>query len=311
MAGRVVVVGSLNMDLRVLCERVPERGETVIGSSLSFAPGGKGANQAVAAARLGASVAMAGRVGSDDFGRALRESLRASGVDVALVASGKAATGTALVVVDERGENRIVVVPGANGEVLLADAEPLLRDARGDLVLLQLEIPLATVRDVADAARRAGARVLLNAAPAASAARALAGLVDHLVVNESEAALLSGRAIGAPDAERAAVEALVAAGFEEVTLTRGERGALHRARDGWLEAAAPQVDVVDTTGAGDAFVGGLAAAWSRGADRRAALALAVAAGSLAVTREGAQPSLPRLAEAEALAAAIAVRSPAR
>jgi len=309
MAGRVIVVGSLNMDLVVRCERAPVGGETLAGRSIAFAPGGKGANQAVAAARLGAPTAMAGRVGDDDFGRALRASLREARVDDGCVRTVPSATGVALVVVDARGENRILVVPGANGELGAADAGPLLRDARGDVVLLQLEIPLAAVRAVAGAARRAGAFVLLNAAPALAEARELAGLVDHLVVNESEAAALCEWEIDSPAAERAAVETLAARGFAAVTLTRGERGALHRDGDGLLEAAAPRVAVVDSTAAGDAFVGGLAAARVRGGSARDGLALAIAAGSLAVTKEGAQPSLPALAEARSLARSIAIAAP--
>ena len=311
MAGRVLVVGSLNLDVVVTCERAPEAGETVLGRSVTQAAGGKGANQAVAAARLGASVAMAGRVGDDDAGRSLRRSLREAGVDDACVRTGTATTGTALIVVDAHGENRIVVIPGANGEVVAADAAPLLKDSLGDVVILELEIPLATVVAVATAARCAGASVLLNAAPARLEARSLAKVVDHLVVNETEAEALCEWPVESPDAERAAVETLRGVGFGAVTLTRGPRGALHGDRDGWLEAEAPAVEVVDTTAAGDAFVGAWAAERARGGSAREALALAVAAGSLAVTKAGAQPSLPALAAARALAARIRIAQVAR
>jgi ribokinase len=306
MAGRVVVVGSLNADLVVRCGRAPAAGETVAGSALDFVPGGKGGNQAVAAARAGASAVMVGCVGRDDSGRQLRESLRASRVDDSCVRDVATTTGTAVIVVEASGENRIVLLQGANGEVRASDVEPLAL-AAGDHVVLQLEIPFDVVAAVARDAKRRGATVHLNAAPADPRARDLGDRVDHLIVNESEAALLGGRAIDGEAAERAAIEALRLAGFPQVTLTLGARGALHGDGSHILRASAPRVAVVDTTAAGDAFVGAWVAADCAGAAVESRLRRAVAAGSLAVTRAGAQPSLPRDEEIERLAATIVVK----
>jgi ribokinase len=308
MAGRVVVVGSLNADLVVRCERAPAAGETVAGSALEFVPGGKGANQAVAAARAGARgipVIMVGCVGGDDFGRRLRASLRAAQVDDSGVREVATATGTALIVVEAGGENRIVLSAGANGEVRASDAARAAL-AAGDQVVLELEIPFDVVREVAREASRRGATVHLNAAPADPRALSLAGSAGHLIVNESEAALLAGRPVDGEAAERAAIEALRAAGFPRVTLTLGARGALHSEGPRLLRVAAPKVAVVDTTAAGDAFVGAWVAAECAGAPAMERLRRAVAAGSLAVTRAGAQPSLPRADEIERIAATLAV-----
>jgi ribokinase len=305
MSGRVVVVGSLNADLVIRCARAPAAGETVAGSALDFVPGGKGANQAVAAARAGARVRMVGCVGGDDFGRRLRASLRSSGVDDSGVSEVATATGTAVIVVEASGENRIVLLAGANGEVRAADVRPAALDA-GDHVVIQLEIPFEVVAEVALDAKRRGATVHLNAAPADQRARTLADRVDHLIVNEGEAALLAGSGVDGEAAERAAVGELRGAGFPRVTLTLGARGALHGEGSRLVRAAAPRVEVVDTTAAGDAFVGAWVAAECAGASMEERLRRAVAAGSLAVTRAGAQPSLPPADAVERLAASIAV-----
>lgn len=307
MAGRVVVVGSLNADLVVRCERAPGAGETVAGSSLAFVPGGKGANQAVAAARAGARVAMVGCVGGDDFGRRLRASLRESAVDDTRVREVAGATGTALIVVEKGGENRILLVPGANGEVRASDAGSVALEA-GDQVVLQLEIPFDVVSEVALEAKRRGAAVHLNAAPADLRVRTLAKRIDHLIVNESEAALLAERPLAGDESERAAVGILLGAGFRAVTLTLGARGALHADGSRLVRVAAPRVEVVDTTAAGDAFVGAWVAAACAGAPVVERLRRAVAAGSLAVTRAGAQPSLPDSDEIERIASSLAVVS---
>jgi ribokinase len=308
MAGRVVVVGSLNADLVVRCARAPTAGETVAGSALDFVPGGKGANQAVAAARAGAPSLrsfMVGCVGRDDSGRQLRASLRSSHVDDSHVREVATTTGTAIIVVESSGENRIVLVQGANGEVRAGDVAPLALTA-GAHVVLQLEIPFDVVAEVARDAKSRGATVHLNAAPADVGARELARVVDHLIVNESEAALLTGRPVDGEAAERAAVAALRRAGFARVTLTLGERGALHGSESRLLRMAAPRVAVADTTAAGDAFVGAWVAAECAGAPSDERLRRAVAAGSLAVTRAGAQPSLPAADAIAQLAATLAV-----
>ncbi len=270
--GRVVVVGSLNVDLVTRVERHPKPGETVLGSGLERWAGGKGANQAVAAAAVGASVAMVGRVGSDEAGSAYMARLLALGVDVADIrVEPGCPTGHALITVDELGENSIVVVAGANAAVGLDDLAVLSSVGPGDVVLLQLEVPLAVVAAAARRASGRGARVVLNLAPYAAMAPDIVALADPVVVNEHEALML---------ADSDAVPA-------SVVVTFGAAGA---AWDG-DQLAGPVVEgseVLDTTGAGDAFCGALAAALAGGAGRHEALETALAAGADAVRNLGAQ-----------------------
>lgn len=268
-AGRVVVVGSLNVDLVARVERLPRAGETVPAAGLQRLAGGKGANQALAARAAGARVVLVGAVGQDEPGRAYAARLSDRGVDARLqLAPPGIPTGTAFVLVDEAGENCIVVVPGAND---YATAE--LPDLRpGDVLLAQLEVPLGTVATAVRRAADLGARVVLNAAPYAALSADVVACADPLVVNEVEAAALadSGLVPGS------------------LLVTFGAAGA--QWDDLRVEATAvPDGEVVDTTGAGDAFCGALAAALAGGADRRVALDAAVAAGAAAVRRVGAQP----------------------
>jgi len=304
---RVAVVGSINMDLVVRAERLPQPGETIRGSDFQTVPGGKGANQAVAAARLGAETRMVGRVGADDFGRRLRKSLADNGVDAAHVTTDREhPTGIALIVVQGSGENSIVVVGGANA----AFAPGNLRRAMGaieaaDVVLLQLEIPFETVAAVIEAARKAGVRTILDAGPATDAPAHLIAAPDVISPNLVEAEALLGHAVA--DAEEAARE-LVAHGAKAAVVKSGAQGCawatLHgpvrRLRSGRL-AAAP-VQVVDTTAAGDAFTAALGIALAEGKDLAAAAAWANFAGALAVTRFGAQPSMPTREELESFIA---------
>ena len=269
--GRVVVVGSLNVDRVTRVERHPGPGETVLGDAAGVFAGGKGANQAVAARAAGAEVAMIGCVGRDPEGDAYRARLDALGIEVSGVRRLDALpTGTAYVVVDEPGENAIIVVPGANGGVSDADLAPLDRLGAGDVVLLQLEVPLPVVAEAARRATDAGARVVLNLAPYAVLPAAVTELADPVVVNEHEAELL--RAEGDVPGS--------------LLVTRGAGGAVW---DGDSVEGVPVTEVVDTTGAGDAFSGALAAALAGGAARAEALAAAVRAGGEAVGRSGAQP----------------------
>jgi ribokinase len=278
----VVVVGSLNMDLVVPVPAVPAPGETVLVGALRRSPGGKGANQAVAAARLGARVALVGRVGDDEDGRVLLRALGDEGVLAAgRVALAHAATGTALICVTPGGENTIVVAPGANGALdaaAVAEAGALIRGAR--VLLLQLEVPLESVAAAAGLAAEAGVRVVLNAAPAVPDLPAdLLALADPLVVNEHEAAQVGREALAA------ARSSVVTAGEDGAyVLLRGERTHVPAVR---------VAEVVDTTGAGDTFVGALAAELARGADLLDAARLAVRAAALAVTAPGAQSAMPR------------------
>jgi ribokinase len=278
----IAVVGSINLDVVVEVERHPAPGETVVGGDRRELPGGKGANQAVAAARLGAQVAMVGRVGADAAGRRLRDGLAAEGVDVAHVREDpQAPTGMALIAVDARGENTIVVSPGANARVDPGDvaaARELLAGAA--VTLVQHEIPAETVRAAAGAA---GGTVVLNPAPA----RPLVAPVDVLVPNGVELAALAGRE-GDPVELARALD-----GARAVVVTLGPEGALVVEGERVERIAAPAVRAVDTTGAGDAFCGALAEALGRGAELVEAARWAARAAAASVTRPGAQGGLPR------------------
>ncbi len=301
-AGHVLVIGSLNVDLVMRVARLPRAGETLIASSFAVVPGGKGANQAVAAARSGAPVAMIGRVGDDGFGVLVRDELSRAGVGVDHVRlDPDAHTGTAQIVVDEAGHNAIVIASGANARTDVADvleAETAWYGAM--LVVLQLEIPLRTIMASVDTAVRRRLPVLLNAAPAQPLPAELQGALSWLVVNEIEAEQLAGRST-AHGAIRSVADAFTAARAlhrpgQHVIVTLGAAGAVLVTNHDAVHVPAPRVDVVDTTGAGDAFIGALAAALHRSASPRDAVREAVAAGSVACTRAGAIPSLPTRAE---------------
>ena len=285
----IVVVGSVNRDLVINSDALPAPGETVLGSGHLETAGGKGANQAVAAARLGAEVAFVGRVGNDEAGRMLAAAFEADGVDVEhLSTSSMASTGLAVITVDESGENTIVVSPGANGLVGVADvadAGPLLQSAA--VTLLQLEIPLRTVRE---AALAAGGTVILNAAPAQALPDDMVAAADVLVVNEPELETL----VGSDDPSEAAGLPVPA-----TVVTLGAEGAAIVADGSVTNYPAPVVDVIDTTGAGDAFCGALAAGIDAGLDLEEAVPRAVIAGALATTAIGARSAMPTVAELDA------------
>ncbi|HEX5503534.1 MAG TPA: ribokinase [Thermomicrobiales bacterium] len=301
----VYVVGSVNTDLVVGVGALPRPGETVAGGRFAIVGGGKGANAAVAAARLGARVALVACLGDDDFGRARRADLAAEGIDLGGVrVAGATTSGVALIAVEASGENTVIYVPGANA-LLTPAAVAGLALAAGDVLLTQLETPPATVAAALRRARERGATALLNAAPYTPEAAGLIALADVLVLNEVEAADALGAAHVAPGEARAAVAALLGRGPRAVALTLGAHGAVAGLGGDIRHLPAPAVAVVDTTAAGDAFVGALAAGLAAGADFFAAATTAVAAGSLAVTRPGAQPSLPRRPEVDALLARMA------
>jgi ribokinase len=287
----ITVFGSINLDLIGSVERLPRPGETVPGGGFATAPGGKGANQALAAARAGAAVRVVGAVGRDDFANAALALLRAGGVDLGGVRAIDGPTGVALILVDAAGENVIAVIPGANGRVGEADAETLAF-APEDVLLLQLEVPVGAIEVAARRARAAGARVLLNFAPFRADGLALLPHVTHLVVNERECELIA-KAMGVAGEEIAAQgRELAERGGVTVIVTLGRDGALAFAEERTETAAALAIEAVDTVGAGDTFCGYLAAGLSEGMALGETLRLAAVAGSLACTKAGAQPSIP-------------------
>ncbi|MEU9122344.1 ribokinase [Streptomyces sp. NPDC048506] len=298
----VLVVGSANADLTVRVERRPGAGETVLGTDLVESAGGKGANQAAAAARIGGRTALLARVGGDAYGELLLHAQREAGTDVTPVIVDEAArTGTAMIIVDPDGDNSIVVSPGANAALTPQDVAAAKDTiAASSVVSLQLEIPLESVRAAAAAAEEAGTRVVLNPSPAPATALPpeLLAVADPLVVNEHEARQLSGRADGTP-AEWA--QALRDQGARSVVVTLGGDGALVLDDSGAGEIPGVRVRAVDTTGAGDAFTGALATRLARGDALPEAARFAVRVGAAAVTKPGAQPSYPTRAELEVLA----------
>jgi ribokinase len=294
----LLVVGSANADLVIGVERRPAAGETVLGSDLVVHPGGKGANQAVAAARLGARTALLARVGDDAHGRLLLDSQRAAGVDTAGVLVGGAPTGVALITVDPSGDNSIVVSPGANGRLTPEDVQSagnLLAISR--VVSAQLEIPLETVVEVVRNLAP-GSRFVLNPSPPRALPAEVLAACDPLIVNEHEARVIVGTDLG--DSPEDWASALLALGPRSVVITLGARGALVASAEGAARVPSVKVETVDTTGAGDAFTAALA--WRLGLDEPLAEAAAYAArvGAAAVTRAGAQESFPTAEEVASL-----------
>ena len=290
--GRVLVVGSLNADLVVRTARLPGPGQTVAGSELRVLPGGKCANQAAAAALLGADVALIGAVGADSHGDLLLAAAADRGVDVSGVRRALVPTGTAVITVDDQGENTIIVSPGANGS-LAPDDVPDAAIAAARVVVLALEVPMATVTEVARRAAEAGATVVLNPSPWAPIPAELLTAVDVLVLNEHElAALLPGIEPGRWPEARAA---LTAAGVGACVVTLGAAGAMVLAGEPVVVPPVP-VRAIDTTGCGDAFTGALAGALARGEPLEAAARAGARAGAFAATRVGAQTSYPTAEE---------------
>ena len=300
----ICVVGGINMDLVVRVPHIPRPGETVHGGAVSRFPGGKGANQAVAASRLGASVALVGQVGADAFGAELLETLAEAGVETSAVRRAPcSATGVALISVASDGQNAIVVAPGANmawEDAAVAGVERAVAGCR--LLVLNLEVPLVVIAAAIRAAKRGGARVILNPAPYRSGDEACFGEVDVLVPNQVEAASYAGVEPDAVADWGAVGQRLRQLGPRAVIITLGAEGSAIVERTGTTHVSGFAVPVVDTTAAGDAFVGGFAAAVLRELPLHDAVRFANACGAMAVTRAGAQPSLPRQHEVERLIA---------
>ena len=305
----ILVVGSLNMDQVVRVSRVPVLGETLLGAgSLQLIPGGKGANQAVAMARLGAAVAMAGRVGSDPFGEQLLQALQADHIDTSLlIVDPQEASGTAFIFLTTDGDNAIVVASGANmrmGADATQNANIAKAIVRAQAVVLQLEIPLETVHSVTALAYQAGVPVVLNLAPAQPLPDDILHQLHVLVVNENEASLLSGQQVASLEDARIVGTVLHRRGITNVVITLGSQGAIFVTGDDHgksriIHQSAPRVQVVDTTAAGDCFVGALTVALMEGQTAEDAMRFAVYASALKVTRLGAQSGLPNRAEVNA------------
>ena len=300
----ILVVGSLNMDLVVQMPAIPRPGETLLGGKFATFPGGKGANQAVAAARLGAHVSMVGRVGGDAFGEQMLQIIRDEGIDTRFIGvDAQSATGVALITVDSQGENSISVASGANFTLTEEDVRQAWEQIPDvDLLVMPLETPLETIRTAAQIAKQRQVRVILNPAPAQDLDESLLRMVDVIVPNESETERLTGQTIKNQDHARKAGAELLKRGVANAVLTLGESGALlvegSSAEPVFEFIPAFQVQVVDTTAAGDAFVGALATAMGEGLSLSNAVRFASAVAALSVTRPGAQPSLPYRSEVD-------------
>jgi len=294
MSNKIIVVGSMNMDMVVKTSHIPQPGETVLGGSFLMNPGGKGANQAVAVARLGGDVTFIGKIGDDIFGKQSSQLFDEEGVDTnGILADDNSPSGIALITVDERGENSIVVAPGANAHLEPNDVACVLEKyPDSNLLLMQLEIPMRTVEFAARHAREKGMQVILNPAPANELVPSVFHLVDILTPNVNEAEVLSGiRIVDIPSARRAA-ESIHSQGVRHVIITLGKDGATLLEDGAFHHIPAPAVETVDTTAAGDVFNGALAVALSEGRGLRDATSFACCAASIAVTKMGAQSSIP-------------------
>ncbi|MDF2520037.1 MAG: ribokinase [Clostridia bacterium] len=295
---KVIVVGSLNIDMVAAVNGIPKKGETVLAANMEKFDGGKGANQAVASSRFGASTAIIGAVGNDEDGKALLERMKSKGVDVtgvSLRVNDK--TGTAWITVDQKGENSIVVISGANRTLCKEDIdanEALFKDA--DIVLLQLEIPMETVTYAMDKAKENGCKVILNPAPAAKLSRDILSKTDYITPNESELDILAGGAEDSSQLQKA--QKLIDQGVANVICTLGKEGAMLVNQTGHVNFPTIIVDAVDTTGAGDCFNGVLAAELANNISIENAIKTAVKAASFSVTKKGAQSSMPSRQDVE-------------
>ena len=293
----IVVIGSLNMDLVVNTPRLPALGETILGSGFMTGPGGKGANQAVAAARLGGRVGMIGCVGDDLFGRDLVKNLQVNGVETSHVkALDSCPTGTAVIVVKD-GDNFIIVDPGANYKLtpeMMEASEAMIGESR--LVVLQLEIPIDTVAKAVEIAARHNVPILLNPSPARELPAGLLQLVDYIILNESECELITGIPVKTPEDAGKGAEALSGMGIKYPLITMGSRGALYMENGSFIHKSGHRVKAVDTTAAGDTFAGAVATVLAAGGTIGEAVDFANAAAALAVMKKGAQASIPALAD---------------
>ncbi|WP_132127448.1 ribokinase [Anseongella ginsenosidimutans] len=291
---KILVVGSINMDMVVKTDHIPKPGETVLGGEFFMNPGGKGANQAVAVARLGGHATFIGKIGDDIFGKQSAQLFDQEGVDITGVFSDPGApSGIAMITVDQAGENSIVVAPGANANLQPENvAEALDKHSDGTILLIQLEIPMETVEFAARYARERGLMVVLNPAPANNLIPELFHLIDVITPNENEAEMLSGIEIKDIASAREAAENIIRQGVKSVIITLGKRGAVVMDNGAFHHIPAPEVETVDTTAAGDVFNGALVTALAEGKTLVEAVSFACRAAAIAVTRFGAQSSIP-------------------
>lgn len=299
---KIIVAGSINMDIVAQTDRHPRPGETVVGKDLHFVPGGKGANQAVAASRLGGDVGFIGKVGEDSFGETLLSFLKGESLELrGVTASSEAPTGTALIVVDQDSENSIVVVPGCNAKLAMADLDAIPLTG-AEIVVSQFEIPQPVIQELFSRAHSARALTILNPAPAASTSKNLLALTDFLVVNETELAFFARSEVIADNTRSLVAQArgIRTDDRQVVVVTLGSKGAICLLGEEVIEIPGHKVSAVDTTGAGDCFVGALAVALSEKRDVSNALRFANASAAISVQRLGASVSLPYRSEVDAL-----------
>lgn len=295
---KILVVGSFMMDLVVVTPRAPMEGETIIGKSFHQFTGGKGANQAVAAARLGGDVTMIGKLGKDAFGKAHVDSLKKEGINhESVLFDDIESSGIGNITLEENGNNRIIVVPGANLKLTPEDIEELKEKIQNsDIIILQLEIAFETVYKVIELGHKYGKIIILNPAPAAKFDDNFIKLVDYVVPNETEACILTGIKVISIDSAREAAKGLLNLGCKNVIITLGEKGVFFLNRDEEIFQGSYKVKPVDSTAAGDSFIGAFAYSLANGLELKKALKLSCAVGALTVTRMGSQPSLPTLKE---------------
>ncbi len=301
----ILIIGSLNMDTVVRAPHIPATGETIIGSFVANIPGGKGANQACAAGRLGSSAAMLGLVGQDAFGDELIASLHGAGVDTSLIGRADAPTGQALICVNDEGNNAIIVLANANGQCDISRIKAHEREiAASQFIMLQMEIPEDAVMEAIRLGKKHGSCVILNPAPARHPLPAdILPLIDYLTPNETELSVLTGLPANTPDEAAMTAKALIAGGVKAVLATLGSRGALYVTADTVRLFPAEKVQPVDTTAAGDTFNAAFAVRLAEGASADEAIRFANAAAGISVTRRGAQPSIPGREEVDAFRAA--------
>lgn len=296
----ITVFGSINMDLVAISDRLPKPGETVTGKTFSTAAGGKGANQALAAARAGASVRMAGAIGDDAFAAPALTLLRDARADLSLVRTVAEPTGTAVILIGEGGENMISVIPAANGEVSATDAERAVAEmAAGDILMLQFEVPADAIEAALKSAKTKRVTTIINTAPLTSDAARLSPLADIVIANETEFELLIGKSTLNSQQREQELTALHNETGQTLIVTLGAEGVIAVRNGKVSRAIGLKIEPVDTVGAGDTFCGYLAASLDAGLDFEAALRRAAVAGSLACTRPGAQPSIPVASEVDA------------